>query len=124
MSPRQVLLHKLSDPLNTYLNLTVCSSFFSKFKGLMFQKTLDPAAGLLFDEQRDSRVNASIHMFFMCFPIAVFWVNNDRFVVSKVLAKPWHPFYAPSSPARYIIEAHPSKLELFDVGDKIILDEV
>lgn len=90
----------------------------------MFQRSLDPGAGLLFDEQRDTRVNTAIHMFFMRFPIAVFWVNNDMYLVAKVLAKPWRPFYAPSVPARYVIETHASNLELLDVGDKILLDEV
>lgn len=90
----------------------------------MFQKSLDPGTGLLFDEQHDTRANTAIHMFFMRFPIAVFWVNNDMCLVAKVLAKPWRPFYAPSAPARYIIETHASNLELLDVGDKILLDEV
>ena len=124
MPANKVSLRKLSDQQHPLLTLEVCSTFVSKFKGLMFQKTLDPSAGLLFDEQRDTRVNTAIHMFFMRFPIAVFWVNNDMCLVAKVLAKPWRPFYAPSVPARYIIETHASNLELLDVGDKILFDEV
>lgn len=78
---------------------------------------------MLFDEKRDSRVNSAIHMFFMRFPIAVFWVNSTNILVSKALAKPWHPFYMPSAPARYIIETSTSSLELWNVGDKIQFDE-
>ncbi len=90
----------------------------------MFQNNVSADGGLLFDEKRDSRLNSSIHMFFMRIPIAVFWVNSGNILVSKAYAKPWHPFYAPSAPARYIIETCASNLDLWNVGDKILFDEI
>lgn len=123
MPAKTITLSNFSAPQESYLTLTLCDTFFSRLKGLMFQKGLPPGGGLLFDEKRDSRLNSAIHMFFMRFPIAVFWVNSANILVSKSLAKPWHPFYIPSAPARYIIETSTSNLELWNVGDKILFDE-
>lgn len=54
----------------------------------MLRPAIAPNEGLLFDEGRDSRLNASIHMFFMRFPIAVIWINSDLRVVDTCQAFP------------------------------------
>ncbi len=101
-----------------------CASFWCKFRGLMFRRTLPEDEGLLFVYDRESRTETSIHMFFMRFPIAIVWLNGEGIVVDMVLAKPWRPFYAPRQPARYFVEASPSLLDRVMIGDRLIFDEV
>ncbi len=89
----------------------------------MFRKKLEKYEGLVLDEYRDSRVTTTIHMLFMRFPIAVFWINSNMKLVSKTIASPWRLAYSPSEPARYVVEAHPDILDYFHVGDTIVFDE-
>ena len=58
-------------------------------------------------------------VFFVFFPISVVWLDAERRVVDKVLAHPWRPYYAPSRPARYFVEGHPSLLDKVSVGDEL-----
>jgi uncharacterized membrane protein (UPF0127 family) len=110
----------LSSPIKT----TICQTFSTKLRGLMFYPSIAKDEGLLFIEKSDSIINSSIHMFFMSFDIAVIWVNKKFEVVDLVLAKKWHIAYFPSQPACYTLEIHPSRLNEFHVGDKIILENV
>ncbi len=100
----------------TRLNLTHCSTFKDKFLGLMGQKSIPVDGGILLQDTAESILNASIHMFFMRFDIAVFWLNSNYQVVDKALAKKWKPYYAPSTPARYTIETHPDQYEKIPIG--------
>ena len=61
----------------------------------------------------------SIHMFFVFFPIAAIWINNDLQVTSAQLAKPWRPYYASPTPARFVLETTPDVLERISVGDQL-----
>jgi len=96
-----------------------CESFGCKLRGLMFRRTLEPEEGLLMAAASASRTATSIHMMFMAFPIAVFWLDDSYCVVDKVLAQPWHLAYAPSIPARYTVEAHPDLFERIQPGDTL-----
>ncbi len=96
-----------------------CSSYFSKLKGFMFRKSINPEEALVFVYPRDNRVNTSIHMFFVPFDLGVVWVNSAGEVVDTVCAKPWRPQYSPSKPACFVIELHPDKLESVKIGDKL-----
>jgi uncharacterized membrane protein (UPF0127 family) len=116
-------LNNATTPHSTDIHLTLCNTFFLKFKGLMFQKEIIPSEGLVFDEFKDTKINTAIHMLFMRFPIGVLWVNSDHVIVSKVLAKPWKLMYSPEKPARYVIEVHPEVLNYYQVGDTIIFNE-
>ncbi len=88
----------------------------------MFRAALHPGEGLLLVEPRASRMNSSIHMLFMRFPIAVIWLDGDLRVVDTVLARPWRPVYLPARPARYTLEAAPPLLECVAVGDELSLE--
>lgn len=80
--------------------------------------------GMLFVNGSESRANTTIHMFFMLFSIGVVWLDARGQVVDAQLAKPWHPAYAPRSPAQYFIEANPLILQRVKVGDVLRFDEV
>lgn len=85
----------------------------------MFHSRLSPDDGLLLVEKRDSRLETSIHMFFVSFDLAVFWINSEMIVVDKVIAKSWRPAYFPKADARYTLELHPDRWENYEIGDKV-----
>lgn len=94
-----------------------CESFVCRLRGLMFRSSLAVDEGLLLALARDSRVDSSIHMFFVPFDLAVFWINSELRVVDKVLARSWRPAYFPGHSARYTLEIHPDHFGDFEVGD-------
>lgn len=96
-----------------------CSSFFSKFMGLMFVKSLPDYSGIVLVETSESRINTAIHMLFMNFDITTVWVNARHEVVDVILAKKWHLSYVPRQKAQYVIELNNSHLNDFHVGDRL-----
>ena len=78
-------------------------------RGLMFSKQLQEHESVIIDVKKESRLGASVHMFFVFFPIDVVWLNNEMKVVDiahRLL--PFTPFRMPKRPARFILEL-PSK---------------
>jgi uncharacterized membrane protein (UPF0127 family) len=100
-----------------------CPSFMSRLRGLTFRRSLAPDEGLILAERRASVVATSIHMFFVNFAIAAVWLDDERRVVHKTLARPWRPFYASPRPARYVLEGPPALLERIAVGDILSFKE-
>lgn len=98
-----------------------CDTFWKRGRGLMFRGRQAVAGGraYLFVEGRESVAQTTIHMFFVFFPIAVIWLDRDKQVVSKVLARPFRPYYAPGGPAQYFVEGHPDLLARVSVGDRL-----
>ena len=103
--------------------LGLCDTFWSKLRGLMFRRELDPDEALVFCHARESIAETSIHMFFVPFPIAVIWLNAGRRVVDQVLAKPFRPYYASRVPAQYFVEGAPDLLARARVGDELAFEE-
>jgi uncharacterized protein len=108
-----------NQPLPDPLQAIYCASFFCRLRGLMFRTNLPHEEGLLLVEARDSRLDASIHMLFVFMNLAVIWINSEYMVVDTVLARAWHPVYAPRQPAKYTLEIQPCRLNEFKIGDKI-----
>ncbi len=102
-------------------NVVRCDTFWKRGRGLMFRSRRAIADGqvFLFVERREGIAQTTIHMFFVFFPIAVVWLDRDRRVVDKVLARPFRPYYAPCRSAQYYIEGHPSLLDRVNVGDQL-----
>ena len=101
-----------------------CASFGLRLRGLMFRPRLQPDEALILVEARDSRASATIHMFFVPYTIATVWINGAGQIVDKAAALPWRPYYAPRSPARYILETHPEFLERVQIGDEVDFEDV
>ncbi|MCD6476024.1 MAG: DUF192 domain-containing protein [Anaerolineaceae bacterium] len=101
------------------LSVEWADTFFSRFMGLMGRKEIDQSNGLVLVLDKESKINAAIHMLFMRFNIAVIWLSEDFKVIDKIIAKKWHLSYQPQAAAKYILETHPTNLTLFDIGDKI-----
>ena len=79
---------------------------------------------IIIDEGKESKLNTSIHMFFVYMDLAVIWINSGHTVVDTILARSWRPAYAPRQAARYILEIHPSRLNEFTIGDQVEFQNV
>ena len=124
MKDHPFILRNLSNSACQPIRAHWCESFLSKLRGYTFRNSLTHDEGKLLVEQRDSRVDTSIHMMFVWTDLAVIWINSNQEVVDTVLAKAWRPFYASARPARYILEIHPERLAEFKIGDRVEFDHV
>ena len=116
---KTIRIENKNTPLPAPLQAIYCDSFMCRLRGLMGRSSLANAEGLLLVEARDNRVDTSIHMFFVYMDLAVIWINSSYTVVDTVLARSWHPVYAPRQAARYILEILPSRLNEFTIGDQV-----
>ena len=115
-------LRRASDGHVLVARVRWCESFACKLRGLMFRQRLPADEGLLLVESYQSRMGVSIHMLFVYFPVAAIWLDDDFVVVDCRLARPWRLFYAPRTPARYIVEADPALLDTVSVGDSLAFE--
>jgi uncharacterized membrane protein (UPF0127 family) len=99
-----------------------CDTFLSRGQGLMFRRAIGEDEAFVFAKSRESVSLTSIHMFFVFFPIAVIWLDAEKKVVDKKLARPFCPYYAPQRPAQYYVEGHFSILDKVQIGDRLELE--
>ena len=117
--PRPIIVRNLNKEIKSPPQVGFCDSFSCRLRGLMFRKSLSLGEGLLLVEKRDSRLDTSIHMLFVPFDLAVFWINSEMVVVDKIIAKSWHPAYFPKADAKYTLEIHPDRIGDYEIGDKV-----
>lgn len=106
------------------IQIKFCESFTSRLKGLMFSKKIPLDQGIILVENKESKVNTSIHMMFMNFNLAVLWLDKELVVVDKVLAKRWVPIYMPKFRAKYVVELHSNQFSNFSIGDQLVLSDL
>lgn len=121
---KKIKILNQSTPSCPSISAKYCDTFLCRFLGLMWQESISPDQGLLLVEDRESRINTAIHMLFMRFDIAAIWINKSLQVVDHVIAKRWRISYIPHSPAKYILETHPSRINDFSIGDQLHFDDV
>lgn len=98
----------------------IAGSFFRRFRGLMLENKKNFDYALVFPFEKESRLEASIHMLFMRFPIDVLWLDARRHVVDKRAAlKPWMLHAAPKKAAAFIVELPQGKAKGTSIGDII-----
>lgn len=122
--PRYVTIQNSQHPFSVSPRVRYCDSFLCQLRGLMFRRSLDVDEGLLLVQHRDGRLGSAIHMLFVPFPLAVFWLDSNLRVVDKVLAQPWRPAYFPKVAARYVLELHPAYFLLLNLGEEIHIGDV
>jgi len=106
---------------NIIERVRIADSFFKRFRGLMLADRKKSNFALVFPLESESRMNASIHMMFMRFPIDVLWLDAHRKVVDKREAlKPWALNASPKKPAKFIVELPEGKAEGTNVGDSLV----
>ncbi|WP_297506171.1 DUF192 domain-containing protein [Thermococcus sp.] len=96
----------------------MADNFFRRFRGLMLARNINYA--LVFILPAETKVNASIHTFFMLSDIDVIWLDSSRRVVDFKTARKWR-LYSPKKPAKYIIEGPVGLIKVLAVeeGDLI-----
>lgn len=97
----------------------LCNTFWTRFRGLMFRRALEPGEAYVFCYDQESIAETTIHMFFVGFAIGVVWLDANRRVVDVALAKPFRPYYAPQAPAQFFVEGVPALLERVHPGDEL-----
>jgi uncharacterized membrane protein (UPF0127 family) len=117
--PNPILVNDLTKPLDSPARVGYCDSFYCRLRGLMFRSHLGRDEGLLLVEKRDSRLETSIHLFFVSFDLAVFWINSEMTVVDKILARSWRPAYLSKAAAKYTLEIHPDRIGDYEIGDRV-----
>ena len=99
-----------------------CESRLCRLRGFMFRWRTKPGEALLLVHPKEGILGSSIHMLFVFTTLAVLWINDEGTVTHVQLAKPWRPYYASPSPARYVLEASPEDLAGIGVGDRLRFD--
>lgn len=97
----------------------LAESFFSKMRGLMFERKKNFDYALVMVLESETRARASLHMLFVFFPITVLFVNEKKVVVEKALLKPFQLNYTPKRKCCYVIELPEEKFREFEIGDKL-----
>jgi len=122
--PRYITIENKNREIASQPRIKFCDSFLTQLRGFTLRSRLPRDEGLILVGRRDSRLDSSIHMLFVFFDLAVFWINSDRKVVDKVLAKAWRPAYFSKEPAQYVLEIHPDRWGDFEIGDEVQFKDV
>jgi uncharacterized membrane protein (UPF0127 family) len=114
-----IFIQNLNRAIRQPARVKYCDAFACRLRGLMFRADLPPAEGLLLVVGRDSLPDSSIHMLFVPFDLAVFWIDSGLSVVDKIVARSWRPAYFPARAARYTLELHSGRIEDYQIGDRV-----
>src|SRR3989344_5196355 len=93
-------------------NFKICTSWFSKAKGLMF--SFRENLVFVFDDER----RRNLHMFFVFFPIDLLFLDKNKKIVE--IKKDFKPFtfYNSKEKAQYVVElAVKDSFDKLDIGD-------
>ncbi len=123
---KTVIIRKLSGNFGSFDNLEAWyfENFFSRFKGLMFKKDITINQAGLFINKNENIVDSAIHMLFMNFDIAVFWLDKTNTIVDKRIAKKWGLIYYPDVKSHKILETHPEIFETLQIGEEITIENL
>lgn len=121
---RQIIIQNTSRQTAPSARIKYCDTFLTQLRGFTFRTRLTRDEGLLLVGKRDSRLDSSIHMLFVAFDLAVFWINSDMQVVDKILAKSWRPAYFSKKPAKYVLELHPQRWGDYEIGETVEIKDV
>lgn len=116
---KYISIENKARPIDGLLRVQYCDTFLTQLRGFTLRASLARDEGLVLVGKRDSRLDSSIHMFFVSFDLAVIWINSNMQIVDKVLAKSWRPAYFSKQPARYVVEVHPDRWDEFQIGDTV-----
>ena len=116
---RYISIENKDRVLDGTIRIKYCDTFVDQLRGLTFRSRLSRDEGLLLVGTRDSRLDSSIHMFFVSFDLSVVWIDSHMQVVDKVLAKSGRPAYFSKRPAKYVLEVHPERWDDFQIGDTV-----
>ncbi|HEY5732021.1 MAG TPA: DUF192 domain-containing protein [Anaerolineales bacterium] len=122
--PKQIIVENKNRKIGSPPRIKYCDTFLTQLRGFTFRSRLSRDEGLILVGTRDSRLDSSIHMLFVSFDLAVFWINSEMQVVDKVLAKSWRLAYFSQKPARYVLEIHPERRKDYEIGETVQFKDV
>jgi uncharacterized membrane protein (UPF0127 family) len=122
--PKQIVIENKTGKIRSLITVTYCDTFLTQLRGFTFHPRLTRDEGLILVGKRDSRLESSIHMLFVSFNLTAIWINSDKLVVDKVLAKSWRLAYFSKKPARYVLEIHPDRWNEYEIGDTVQFTDV
>ena len=122
--PKIITVENKNRAIEGTLQIRYCDTFLTQLRGLSFRARLSRNEGLLLVGTSNSRLESSIHMFFVPFDLSVIWINSAMQVVDKVLARSWRPAYFSKVPAKYVLEIHPGRWGDFEIGDGVEFKDV
>jgi uncharacterized membrane protein (UPF0127 family) len=122
--PKEIIVENKNRTTGTPARIKYCDTFLTQLRGFTFHPRLSRDEGLILVGKRDSRLDSSIHMLFVAFDLAVFWINSDMQVVDKVIAKSWRPAYFSKKSAKYVLELHPQRWEDYEIGETVQFKDV
>jgi uncharacterized membrane protein (UPF0127 family) len=117
-----VFIHNVSQAGIAPVLVKYCDSFLCRLRGLMFSPPLPVDRGLLLVYAADSRVDTAIHMLAVRSDLAVIWISAAMRVVDTRFAKKGKLYYAPSEPARFVLELNPLRIHDFERGDEVAFE--
>lgn len=123
---KNVIIRKLSGNFGSIdkLEAWYFENFFSRLKGLMFKNKISVNQAGLFINKNENIVDSAIHMLFMNFDIAVFWLDKTNTIVDKRIAKKWGLIYYPDVKSHKILETHPEIFETLQIGEEITIENL
>jgi uncharacterized membrane protein (UPF0127 family) len=121
---RRVIVNNRNRPLDHPVQAVYCDTFLCQLRGLTFRRRLKFNEGLLLVQDRDSRLEAAIHMLGVWFNIAVVWINTDMKIVDVRLARSWRLLYMPKYPSSFVLELPAERLHDFQIGEEVLFEEV
>ena len=110
---QHVIVENLHSPLISSLHAEYCASFLCRLRGFTFRRQIRHDEGLLRVYPRENRLDATIHMFFVFFDLAIVWINGQMRVVDVQYAHRWKSMIAPRTAAKYVLEISPQRLSEF-----------
>ena len=109
------LIQKMGKNLHL-LNAKHARTFPQRFLGLMGVSPRAFDYALVFHLAEKGKLNASIHMLFMRFPIDVLFLDEKQKVVDAVAAlQPWTFNYTPKREAKYIVELPSNAIRKYNI---------
>jgi uncharacterized membrane protein (UPF0127 family) len=99
----------------------IAGTLWKRMRGLMFRKRIDKP--LIFILPRKTRFEASIHMFFVFFPIDLVYLDENWKVVDlREKIAPFTLNVTPIAPAKYFIELGAGSIKKFKIriGNRIL----
>lgn len=123
---KTVIIRKFSGNLGSIDNLEAWyfENFISRLKGLMFKKNIAVNQAGLFINKNENIVDSAIHMLFMNFDIAVFWLDKTNTIVDKRIAKKWGLIYYPDVKSQKILETHTEIFDKLSIGEELIIENL
>lgn len=118
----EVNINNLSSQLTSPLKAKYCDTFLCRLRGLTFRSQIPSNWGLLLVQPKETKIDSGIHMVGVFFDLGVVWINKSGIVVDIKIAKKWVSLLLPNSPASFILEIVPERIEEFSIGDKVTFE--